>query len=115
VQVIWLVALVPAVWVGAGSWGLAGAAAAQVAVAAVIVAPIYLYELNRASLAPVEVLRRLLLPALAALAVFGVAFLADSVLRPDLVVLLVGGVVALAAIGLLGYRLRGDFRALRQA
>ena len=46
VQLIWFVALVPALYAGAQLAGMPGAAAAQVVVAAAIVLPIYLLELH---------------------------------------------------------------------
>ena len=48
VQLIWFVALVPALYAGAQLAGIAGAAAAHVVVAAAIVLPLYLLELQRA-------------------------------------------------------------------
>jgi PST family polysaccharide transporter len=48
VQVLWLAALAPAVWLGCAAGGGVGAAVAMVAVAGAVVLPAYLIELSRA-------------------------------------------------------------------
>ncbi|HEX6872417.1 MAG TPA: lipopolysaccharide biosynthesis protein, partial [Micromonosporaceae bacterium] len=62
VQVMWLVLLVPAVYLGARSGGLWAAAAAQFAVGLLAVLPVYLYELNRAGISPLPMWSRLAMP-----------------------------------------------------
>ncbi len=51
VQLIWLIVLAPALYVGAQLGGIAGAAAAHVIVAVLVVLPLYLWELHRAGIA----------------------------------------------------------------
>ncbi|MEH1125128.1 lipopolysaccharide biosynthesis protein [Micromonospora sp. CPCC 206061] len=113
VQVIWLVALVPALWVGATAGGLWGAGAAQVGVALLIVLPIYLFEMRRVGIPPGAFTWRLALPVAGALAVAAVAAVAGRLSSIDLVVLAIAGFAALATIALLGYRMRGVLRSLR--
>ena len=113
VQMVWLVALVPALYFGAYAGGAAGAAAAALAVAAGVVAPVYLYELNRTGVTPAALGRRLAPAALAALGVAAVAVLAAELIAVDILAVLVAGVAAGAAIVLLLYTMRGAVRTLR--
>jgi PST family polysaccharide transporter len=113
VQVIWLVALIPALYAGARLGGPAGAGAAQLAVAAAVVAPIYLYELRRTGVMPSALARRLAMPVLASGCVGVCAVLAATLVAVKLVAVLIAGSAALAALGLLMYRMRGSFSALR--
>ena len=113
VQVIWLIALVPALYAGAHLAGAAGASAAALVVAALVVAPIYVYELRRTGIVPAALGVRLATPALAGLAVAAGALLAARFITVDVLAVLVSGVVAAAALALLVYRMRGVLRALR--
>jgi PST family polysaccharide transporter len=113
VQLVWLAALVPAVLAGARIAGPAGAGAAQLAVAALVVAPIYLYELRRAGIGVGALAGRLVTPVLASLVVAGCAVLASLFIAIDVVALLVAGTVAMAAVALLLYRMRGVLKSLR--
>lgn len=56
-QVLWVVAVIPAVYIGARSFGIVGAAWAHVVVSIVVVAPAYLWVLHRGG-ADVGALRR---------------------------------------------------------
>jgi PST family polysaccharide transporter len=113
VQIVWLVALVPALYLGASAGGASGAAAAALAVAAGVVAPIYLYELNRTGVAPAAFGRRLAPAVLAALGVAAVAVLAAEFITVDVVAVLVAGAAAGTALVVLLYRMRGAISALR--
>jgi PST family polysaccharide transporter len=113
VQILWLVALVPALYFGAHAGGSAGAAAAALAVAALVVAPVYLYELHRTGIGPAALGRRLAPAVLAALAVAAIAVAAAELIAADIVAVLVAGLAAGAAIILLLYTMRGAVRALR--
>jgi O-antigen/teichoic acid export membrane protein len=113
VQVLWLVALVPALYFGANAGGAAGAAAAALAVAAGVVAPVYLYELNRTAVTPAAVGRRLAPAALGAVGVGAVAVSAAQLIPVDLVAVLVAGLGAGITLVLLLYRMRGTIGALR--
>jgi PST family polysaccharide transporter len=113
VQVIWFVALMPALYLGAMWGGPAGAAAAQLAVAVLVIAPVYLFELRRTGVAPLAFLTRLA-PAFAAGAVVAAAGgLAAAFIASNLVALLVCGVAGGAALALLLYRMRGVITSLR--
>jgi PST family polysaccharide transporter len=113
VQLVWLAALVPAVFAGAQFAGPAGAGAAQLAVAAVFVAPIYLYELRRAGIGTGALAGRLATPVLASLVVAGCAVLASLFIAIDVVALLATGLVTMAVVALLLYRMRGVLESLR--
>jgi PST family polysaccharide transporter len=113
VQVIWLAALIPALYLGATHAGLAGAGAAQLAVAGLVVLPIYLYELRRAGISPVRLASRLLIPVAGAVVAAAVCFLVAMLAPPDLVAIAVSGIGGAAVVVLLGYRMRGVLRELR--
>lgn len=113
VQILWLIALLPALYFGANAGGAAGAAAAAFAVAAVVVAPVYLYELNRTGITPAALGRRLAPATLAALGVAAVAVAAARLIAVDIVAVLVAGAAAGTAIVLLLYAMRGAVHALR--
>jgi PST family polysaccharide transporter len=114
-QLVTLAALVPALFVGADGSGIAGAAAAQVVVAAGVVLPLYLVLLKRAGLPPGNLVRRTWAPALIAGAVGYAAFLIAEETPSDLIAVGLGGTIGLIAlIGLL-YRDRAEIKRLRGA
>lgn len=113
VQVVWLIALVPALIVGTMADGIAGAAMAEVAVAALIVLPWYLHELSKVGIRRRALAARLWLPLTAGLVVAAAAAGAARVIPNDLGACFAGGTAALLAIGLLGYRMRGAIAMLR--
>jgi O-antigen/teichoic acid export membrane protein len=113
VQVAWLLALAPALFAGAWFGGIAGAALAGFAVALVVVLPIYLYELRRVGITPGRVGRRLALPLAFAAGVGAVAAGVHRLIPPDLLALVIAGVVTAATMGLLVYRMRAVIRTLR--
>ncbi|MEU5878050.1 lipopolysaccharide biosynthesis protein [Spirillospora sp. NPDC047279] len=112
-QVVWLVALVPALLVGAEAGGIAGVAAAHVAVAACLVLPLYLWELHRAGVSARAVLAQLALPALIAALVGVAAAAAHTTISFDLIALAVAGLVALAALAFFFRRARAALDGLR--
>ena len=59
-QVVWIIALVPALWWGIERGGIEGAAAAMVVVTAVVSLPMYLFELRRVESARARSARQLL-------------------------------------------------------
>ncbi len=116
VQVVWLLALLPAVYLGVRGGGAAGAAAAQFVVAALVVAPVYLWELRRTGIGAGAVGARVLWPVAAAGAAALVSVVAVRAIPADLVALPLVGVAGVAAIALLVYRRRTalhDLRAMR--
>jgi PST family polysaccharide transporter len=113
VQVLWFAALLPGLYFGARWGGPAGAAAAQLAVAVLVIAPVYLFEVRRTGVSPWAFLGRLAPAFGAGLGVAAVGGLAAAFIANDLVALLVCGIAGAAALGLLLYRMRGTVRALR--
>jgi O-antigen/teichoic acid export membrane protein len=113
VQVIWLLALIPTLYLAAKHIGTGGVAAAQLGVAAFVVLPIYLYELGKVGISPGALWRRMAVPLGGALAVAVLVMLIDWMISVDILALVVAGVVGMVAIGLLGYRMRGVLRTLR--
>jgi len=113
IQLVTLVALVPALVVGAHTYGTPGVAAAQVLVAGVVMFPLYLRLFHRAGLEVPRVLARLALPVLAAAGVGASALALASALPSDVIALLAGGGVALLALGSLVYRDRAELAQLR--
>jgi O-antigen/teichoic acid export membrane protein len=113
VQAIWFVALVPALYWGAKLGGAAGASAAAFGVAALVVAPIYVYELRRTGIAALALAGRLVAPILAGIFVAGCAVLANRYIELDVLAVGAAGLAALAALAVLMYRMRGALRSLR--
>ena len=113
IQLLWLLALVPALIVGAKLQGIHGVGAAHVAVAALLVLPLYLWELHRSGVGVRAVLARIVPPALIAAVVGLAAVAAHLTISLDVVALAVAGLTALAAIGLLFHRTRGTLSGLR--
>jgi len=113
VQLVTLTALVPALVLGARNFGIAGAAAAQVIVSAVVVLPLYLTLFRRAGVPSAKLLGRLCLPVLCACGVGLSAFAIASALPSDLAAVVLAGLVALVALAGLLYRDRGQLSLLR--
>jgi O-antigen/teichoic acid export membrane protein len=113
VQLVWLLALIPSLIAGAWLGGIRGVAAAGVAVAAFVVLPWYLIELARVGIKVRTLAAGLWLPLAVAAGVGVAAGAAAKVIPNDLVACVVGGVVALIAIGLLVYRMRPALTAMR--
>ncbi|QXJ21543.1 lipopolysaccharide biosynthesis protein [Actinomadura graeca] len=113
VQLVWLVALVPALVAGAELHGIPGVGAAHVAVAALVVLPLYLWELRRSGVGARAVLARTAPPALIAAAVGLTAAAAHATISLDIAALALAGLTALAAIALLFHRSRGALGGLR--
>ncbi|WP_433181513.1 oligosaccharide flippase family protein [Actinoallomurus sp. CA-150999] len=115
IQVVWLTVLVPALIVGARLDGIAGAAAAHAAVAALVPLPLYLTQLRRVGIGVRAVGARVAPAVLVASVVGPAAVLVHRAIPFDLLALAVAGTVAVAATGLLVYRMRGALRELRGA
>ncbi|MEU8266265.1 oligosaccharide flippase family protein [Sphaerisporangium sp. NPDC049002] len=114
VQGLWLVALVPAMWIGVNADGLRGAAIALVAVAGVVVLPAYLWQLGRSGVRVADLARELWPALLAALAVGGFAVLARRAIGPDLGVLAAAGTVGMLVVALYGYRKRRVLQDIKE-
>ena len=115
VQVIWLIALIPALYAGAALAGIGGASAAHVAVALAVVLPIYLYELHKVGISPRALARSVAPPAAYGAAVAGVAFAAHLITPLDPVVLVVAGLAVLGALALQATSIRAALGRLRSA
>ena len=113
VQVVWFVALVPALFAACRYWALTGAGASQFAVAALVVLPFYLFELGRSGVTLVALTRRLALPVGVAAVVAGLTYLVARLVHTDLVALILAGLVGLAAMSGVVYLRRGTLRQLR--
>jgi O-antigen/teichoic acid export membrane protein len=113
IQLIWFVALTPALYVGTTVAGMAGAAAAQVIVAAGLVLPLYLGELHRAGISGILLARGVAVPLVCGAGVGIVSLVAHRLISLDLVALAVAGGAVLAALGIEARRMRATARALR--
>ena len=113
VQVIWLVVLVPCLYAGAELGGIAGAAAAHVAVAVLVVLPLYLLELHRAKIAWRSLAAGVAVPLACGLGAALVALTAQRLISPDLIALGVAGAGVLAALAVEARRMRATVRQLR--
>jgi O-antigen/teichoic acid export membrane protein len=112
-QLVTLVALVPALVLGVHIAGISGAAAAQVAVAAAVALPLYAVLFHRAGVPTRKLVARLSIPVLIACCVgLAAAGLADTV-RSDVVAIGLAGVVAMVALAGLVFRDRGELSRLR--
>ena len=114
VQLGWLLALLPALVVGAHFDGIVGVGMAEAAVAGGVILPWYLHELKGAGILRRVLGARLWLP-LAGAAAAGLAAAGAARMFPnDLVALAVSGVAGLAVVGLLVFRMRAPLMQLRR-
>ena len=114
-QMMWLVMLVPALVAGARWDGILGVAVAQVVIAVLFLLPWYITELKPRAAWPRLSVLRFTFPFAVAAGV-GVITLGARRLDPDTRVdLMIGASAALAAVGLLLFRLRTVFVAVRRA
>jgi PST family polysaccharide transporter len=113
VQLVWLLALVPALIAGTRADGIAGAAMAEVAVSACVVLPCYLSALSRVGIRRRDLAARLWAPLAVATAVGGAAELAARAIPADLTALAVGALAAAAGFGLLARPVKGAVATLR--
>lgn len=113
VQILWLIVLVPALLAGATWGGLAGLAAAPVAVAALVILPIYLKMLTNRGFQLRDLLAKVWLPVAAAIPIAVGSWMAARTLDSALLAVLAGtcwGIVIMA--GLIFAR-RRDLAAIR--
>lgn len=104
VQVVWIVVLAPALFIGVGRFGIIGAAYAHILVAVGVVLPAYLIALRRERIPVTHLGRTLLVPLLAVVpAVAGAV--AVTVLVPALwAQLVIGGLVGAGIYAALAFR-----------
>jgi PST family polysaccharide transporter len=98
-QTLWIVVLIPAMLLGAGSGGIRGVAIAHVVVAFFIVAPAFAVALRRAGVPLGPLAATLGRPLLAMVAMVGVVFVVDRLIDPDPLALVVGGVAGAVIYG----------------
>lgn len=113
IQTVCLLASVPLLIVFSKAWGIAGASAAQVAVACVILLPLYLGELRKVGVRIRGLVGRIFGACLAA-ALLGAAAYGLSVVFDDpKLVVVTAGIVALIVAGLLLWLERTNIRKFR--
>ncbi|NPC97944.1 oligosaccharide flippase family protein [Nocardioides sp. zg-DK7169] len=100
VQVLWMAALVPAMYVGLAGFGLAGAGWSHVVVTVAVVIPAYGVCLRRAGVDTGAFLRAGLVPLAVAVPAAAACWWAGARSGPPLLVLVLGCLVALAAYAL---------------
>jgi PST family polysaccharide transporter len=100
VQAVWLIALIPAVYVGARVAGIEGAGAAQVVVAALVVLPLYVSRLQRNGIVWHRLVAGLTLPLVFGMGVVVVAFAAHRLIPLDLVAIAVAAIAVVTALAL---------------
>ena len=100
VQVLWLVALIPAMWIGIREWGLVGAGWAHVAVGVGVPLPAYLVALSSAHVAWRAVLVSPIWPVLGCIPAAGAALALTSRLDSALAVVVVGGLTFTVVYGI---------------
>jgi O-antigen/teichoic acid export membrane protein len=113
IQLITLVALVPAVWIGARTGGIAGAAAAQVAVTGLVLLPLYGIDVVRTGVRARAVLTRLVVPVVAGALTWALIRWVGTWPGPDGLVLIASLAVVGAIVGVLVLRRRADLTVLR--
>lgn len=97
VQILWLVALIPALTVGARVGGIDGVGVGHLVVALGIVTPAYLVLLRRRDIALRRVAVAVTRPLVGALAAFGVAWVVHRQFREPFVALAVAAIAGLGA------------------
>ena len=113
VQVLWLIALPPALLAGAHFYGLVGAAAAQVVVSVVVVIPAYCVLLSRSGVRISGLLREATPSALAGLAIIGFTYVMERVIGAPFIICLVAGLFGMAVIALLLFPRRRELALIR--
>ena len=113
VQLVWLLALVPALVAGTRADGISGAAMTEVAVAACVVLPCYLSELTKIGIRRRDMAARLWPQLVVAVVVGGVSAIAARIIGEDLAALAVGAIVALAGFGVLARGMKHLIAAMR--
>ena len=113
IQGIWLVALVPALLLGAQFGGIAGAALAQFVVAAVVMVACYGWALSRAGVKVVGLLRTAVVPLLAGALAWALSVLFARVIPIDFWAAAAAGITAAAFAGIVVLLSRSSLSTLR--
>jgi PST family polysaccharide transporter len=112
-QLVWVTVLIPSLLVAANLWGLTGLAAMQVAVAGLVVAPMYLFHFNRSGLSPVQVGARVWLPVVIGLIAGSMCLLTSTKVTSSLLACVIAGTIGLVTVGLLIHGDRHELAKLR--
>ena len=115
IQIVWMLALVPALIIGTRARGIAGAGAAEAAVAAFAVLPWYAGGLRKVGIKMRALVKQLWMPVVGAVAAGLIATLAAERAWSDFVVIAGSAGIAAAIVGLLLYRMRPAIAMLRTA
>jgi O-antigen/teichoic acid export membrane protein len=114
-QLMWLVTLIPALSAAAYQHGLVAVAVVSVCVALLFLVPWFLTELRPLAIWPRLPGAGLAVPIAVSAGVWVIVFAARRLGHGDGLELAIGGAAALAAMGLLAFRLRTVYIAVRQA
>jgi O-antigen/teichoic acid export membrane protein len=115
IQAVWLLALVPALVVGAHVGGIVGVAVAQVVVAAVVLVACYSWALARAGVRIAALARTAIVPGVAGAIATAAGYAAASWIGVDLLAAVAAGGLALAAAAGAAALSRASLRVLRPA
>jgi PST family polysaccharide transporter len=113
VQLTWFVALVPSLYVGAELGGIAGAAAAQVLVALLVVLPTYLLALHRVEISCRSLAAGVAVPFACGVGVVVVTLVATRLTSLDVLALGVAALALAAALAIEAKRMRATVHSLR--
>lgn len=113
IQAIWFVALLPALVVGAHFGGIEGVAAAQLAVAVVVLVTCYAWALARVGVRLPALARTAGWPLAGGLVAGAASWAIAQTVSPPVVAALLAGFVSLAVIGALATVSRGSLATLR--
>ena len=113
VQAVWLLALIPALIVGAREGGIYGAALAEAAVAGFVVLPLYVGGLRNAGIRLRAFASHVWLQVVGAVDVGVISVGLAKIVPSEFLALAASGVVTVAIIGLLAIRMRSALSLLR--
>jgi O-antigen/teichoic acid export membrane protein/tetratricopeptide (TPR) repeat protein len=114
IQLVWLVALIPCLIGATRAGGIYGAGLAEAAVALLVVLPCYLAALRKAGIGLMALGKSLVLPLTAAAAAGAIAMGVGVLVPSNLIALAVSGVITIALIGLIAYRMRSTLADLKR-
>jgi PST family polysaccharide transporter len=115
IQIVWILALIPALIIGTHIDGIAGAGAAEAAVAAFAVLPWYMGGLSKAGIKMSALGKQLSMPIVGAIVAGVIATAAGEIARNDFIVIAGSATITTAVVGLLLYRMRPAIAMLRTA
>lgn len=113
VQILWLIALAPAVIIGLNGWGIAGAAWAHVVVGLAVALPAYVYAGRRHGVQPRELLTAVAVPVIGAVPAYFAGKAVAGLFHAQLLGLLAGGLtVTVIYVAVVAVWVRRQHRAL---